>query len=34
LTAEQIRDMNVPGFRLHRLAGKLKGFWSVTVKAN
>ena len=32
--AEQIRDMNVPSFRLHRLTGKLKGFWSVTVTAN
>ena len=32
--AEQIREMNVPGFRLHRLAGRLKGFWSVTVNAN
>ena len=26
--------MNVPGFRLHRLAGRLRGFWSVTVSAN
>ena len=32
--AEQIGDMNAPGLRLHRLAGKLKGFWSVTVTAN
>jgi toxin HigB-1 len=32
--AEEIREMNVPGLRLHRLAGKLKGFWSVTVNAN
>jgi len=32
--AEQIREMNAPGLRLHRLAGKLKGFWSVTVTAN
>jgi proteic killer suppression protein len=32
--AEQIEEMNVPGFRLHRLTGKLRGFWSVTVSAN
>ncbi len=32
--AEQIGDMNAPGLRLHRLAGNLKGFWSVTVTAN
>jgi len=32
--AEQIREMNAPGLRLHRLAGRLKGFWSVTVTAN
>ncbi len=27
-------DMNLPGFRLHSLKGRMKGFWSVTVKAN
>ena len=27
-------DMNLPGFRLHRLKGDLKGFWAVTVRAN
>jgi proteic killer suppression protein len=32
--AEHIGDMNVPGLGLHRLAGKLRGFWSVTVNAN
>ena len=26
--------MNAPGLRLHRLAGKLKGFWSVRVTAS
>lgn len=26
--------MNLPGYRLHRLKGKLKRFWSVTVSAN
>src|SRR5215471_14010519 len=32
--AEGIQDMNVPTFRLHRLTGNLKDFWSVTVRAN
>lgn len=27
-------DMKLPGFRLHPLKGDLKGFWSVTVRAN
>jgi len=27
-------DMNLPGFRLHPLKGRLKGFWSVAVRAN
>ena len=27
-------DMNLPGFRLHRLTGDLKGNWAVTVRAN
>ena len=27
-------DMDVPGFRLHLLKGRLKGVWSVTVRAN
>jgi len=27
-------DTNLPGFRLHPLKGRLKGFWSVTVRAN
>jgi len=26
--------MNLPTFRLHPLTGDLKGFWSVTVRAN
>ncbi len=28
------QDMNLPGFRLHRLTGDLKGYWAVTVRAN
>ena len=27
-------DMDLPGFRLHRLRGGLAGFWAVTVRAN
>jgi toxin HigB-1 len=26
--------MDMPGFRLHPLKGEMKGFWSVTVRAN
>jgi proteic killer suppression protein len=26
--------MDLPGFRLHRFKGQMKGFWSVTVRAN
>ena len=28
------KAMNVPGYRLHPLKGDMKGFWSVTVRAN
>ena len=28
------QDMEAPGFHLHRLKGELRGFWSVTVRAN
>ncbi len=27
-------DMNLPGFRLHPLRGKLQGYWSVTISGN
>lgn len=27
-------DLDLPGFRLHPLKGDMKGFWSVTVRAN
>jgi toxin HigB-1 len=27
-------DMDLPGFRLHALKGKLRGLWAVTVRAN
>jgi toxin HigB-1 len=32
--ARKPEDLNLPGFRLHRLKGDLKDFWSVTVRAN
>jgi proteic killer suppression protein len=32
--AEAIEDLNQPAFRLHALKGDLKGFWSITVRAN
>lgn len=32
--ATAVEDMGLPGFRLHPLKGDLKGFWSVTVRAN
>lgn len=27
-------DMNLPGLRLHRLSGRLKGLWAVEVSGN
>jgi proteic killer suppression protein len=27
-------DMNIPGWRMHRLSGNLAGFYSVTVNGN
>jgi proteic killer suppression protein len=32
--ASEVGDMDLPGFRLHRLRGDLAGFWSVTVSGN
>ena len=32
--AEDIKGIDVPGYRLHALSGNLKGFWSVTVRSN
>ena len=32
--AREIRDMNLPGFRLHPLKGRRKGVWSVWVSGN
>lgn len=33
-TAHAIEDMDIPGFRLHPLKGKLRGRWSITVNGN
>ena len=33
-TAQSIEDMDIPGFRLHRLKGTEKGRWSVWVNGN
>jgi toxin HigB-1 len=33
-SAETVEVMNLPTFRLHPLAGDLKRYWSVTVRAN
>lgn len=32
--ADTPQALNLPGYRLHQLKGELKGFWSVTVRAN
>jgi proteic killer suppression protein len=32
--AHMAQDLNLPGYRLHPLKGGLKGFWSITVRAN
>ena len=33
-TAQTIDDMDIPGFGLHPLKGKLKGRWSIWVNGN
>ena len=33
-TAQMIQDMDIPGFRLHPLKGKLKGRWAISVSGN
>jgi proteic killer suppression protein len=32
--AQMIEALNLPTFKLHPLTGNLKGFWSITVRAN
>jgi toxin HigB-1 len=33
-TAESIDDMDIPGFRLHELSGRLRGRWAISVSGN
>lgn len=33
-TAQEIGDMDLPGYRLHPLQGRLDGRWSITVNGN
>jgi len=33
-TIMEPRDMNLPGLGLHKLTGRLRGFWSVEVSGN
>ncbi len=33
-TAQEIEDMDIPGYRLHPLKGKLRGRWSISVSGN
>ena len=33
-TAQTIEDMDIPGFRLHRLKGKSRRRWSIWVNGN
>ena len=33
-TAQDIDDMDIPGFKLHPLKGKLKERWSISVSGN
>jgi toxin HigB-1 len=32
--AQSIRELDLPGFRLHALKGDLNGFWSLTISGN
>ncbi len=32
--AHSIDQINIPGFRLHKLSGRLASFWSVAVSSN
>ena len=33
-TATEIQDINLPGFRLHTLKGKMEGLWAIDVSEN
>lgn len=32
--ANKPSDLELPGYRLHRLKGNLKGFWSISISGN
>ena len=32
--AKDVRDLDLPGYRLHALKGDLKGYWSVRISGN
>ena len=32
--AEDVKDMNIPGYGLHLLKGEMKGLWAVKVSGN
>ncbi|MEH6550692.1 MAG: type II toxin-antitoxin system RelE/ParE family toxin [Pseudomonadales bacterium] len=33
-SAQDIDDLDIPGYRLHLLKGQREGIWSITVSAN
>ncbi len=33
-TAAVIKDIDIPGYKLHRLKGERKGTWSISVSGN
>jgi len=33
-TAQSTGDIDIPGYRLHRLTGDRRGIWTITVHAN
>jgi proteic killer suppression protein len=33
-TAQSIEDMDIPGFRLHKLSGRMRDRWSISVSGN
>ena len=33
-TAEMIEDINLPGYRLHKLKGNRDGIWAISVNGN
>ena len=33
-TATEIQDIDLPGFRLHQLKGKMQGLWTIDISKN